>query len=144
MVAKLLEPPNCACFSIRRAARKITQAYDQALKPAGIQATQFTLLAILQRSDDRDGIVMSALAARLGMDRTTLTRNLALAERLGWVSVKPGEDRRERLVVLTAAGGNKLKAALPYWKIAQERVLEQLGPSGLTELLALSRRIEPT
>lgn len=145
MTSDPLNPVNCACFNVRRAARGLTRIYDQALKPAGLHATQFTLLSVLAGSagdaKGEDGITMTGLAQRLGTDRTTLTRNLALAERAGWIATRPGADRRERLIAPTAAGRDVLRAALPHWKAAQERILAQLGPSGLNDLLALTHRL---
>ncbi len=142
MAKSLLEPPSCACFNIRRAARKVTQIYDKALRPAGLQATQFTLLAMLAAGNDGNGILMGSLAGRLGMDRTTLTRNLAIAERAKWALVRPGKDRRERHVALTAAGRKKLAQARPYWQAAQQGIIEQLSETGLAELLTLTHRLD--
>ncbi len=133
------QPADCACFNLRRAARRVTQVYDRALKPAGLQATQFTLLSVLAGTDAGDGVPMTDLADSLGMDRTTLTRNLAVAERAGWVSLAPGPDRRERRALLTATGQSKLIEAKPYWQQAQAKAAQQLGRLGLTRLLELSR-----
>jgi len=142
MTADLLDPASCACFNIRKAARKVTQSYDRALAPAGLLATQFALLAVLARERGKDGIPMTRLAKRLGMDRTTLTRNLRVVERAKWVSVRAGEDPRERLVTLTAAGRKKFAAALPLWKDAQTRTVKRLGRANLTRLLDLTARLE--
>jgi len=142
MSGNLHDPINCACFNIRRAARGITQAYDQAMRPAGLAATQFTLLAMLAGSGGEEGIALTVLAGRLGMDRTTLTRNLSVVERRGWAETLPGEDRRERLVWLTPAGRHTYQMALPYWKTAQENVRQRLGEAGLAELLEISRRLD--
>ena len=60
-----LQPVNCACFNLRRAARQITQNYDRALRSAEIQAGQFSILAMIAHLNARDGITMSALAERL-------------------------------------------------------------------------------
>lgn len=142
MTENLLKPVNCACFNLRRAARQVTRTYDRAMKPTGLQATQFTLLSVLSGSPDDCGVAMNDLAGRLGMDRTTLTRNLAPAERAGWVAVSPGADRRERRVSLTSAGRAKVDAAMPHWRAAQRAVLKQLGSSDLARLIALSRRLD--
>lgn len=139
--SEIERPQNCACFNLRRAARKVTQAYDRALKPAGISATQFTLLAMLAQTDTGDGIAMIELAEWLGMDRTTLTRNLAVAERRKWVRVAIGEDRRERRVRLAPAGRSRLKMAWPYWTAAQQRLRDRLGGGALAELLTLTRQL---
>lgn len=142
MANDLDNPINCACFNVRRAARQITQAYDLALKPVGIQATQFSLLAMVAGSDGGAGIALTTLAKRLGMDRTTLTRNLAVAERAKWLVVRQGDDRRERLIGLTGAGRRKLRAAEPYWQEAQRDIQKKIGTNGISDLLSISRRLD--
>jgi len=141
MTANLLDPATCACFNIRKAARKVTQEYDRALEPARLPATQFALLAVLAGERGKDGIPMTSLAKRLGMDRTMLTRNLRVVARAKWVAVRTGEDPRERLVTLTAAGRKKLAEALPLWRNAQARVVKQLGRAKLNQLLDLTARL---
>ena len=69
----LSDSSNCLCFNLRKAARALTQTYDAALKPAGVTAPQFALLSTLAGYGP---VSLSDLAAALGMDRTTLTRNL--------------------------------------------------------------------
>lgn len=136
------EPINCGCFNVRRAARKLTQVYDRHLKPAGIQATQFTLLAMLSGSSERDGVLMTELASRLGMDRTTLTRNLAVAERQGWIEINLGTDRRQRRIGLTSSGKDQFRKAMPLWHAAQSELEELLGGTNLNSLLKLTRRLD--
>ena len=134
-------PEDCVCFNMRRTARLVTQAYDRALRPAAIQANQFSLLAALHKAGGNDGIRLGALAEFLGLDRTTLTRNLNPALRAGWLRVVEGQDRRERLVVLTKAGQAKLIEALPLWRKAQGQTLGRLGRSKSAELLRLARQL---
>lgn len=137
---KAKEEP-CVCSQVRRAARLISQFYDERLLPAGISVTQYALLARIGRSD---GLSRTVLAAQLGMERTTLTRNLAPLERAGLVSNKPGEDRREKHLYLTAAGQKVAATSKPYWQNAQERMLRHLGPERwrqLQEILLHSERI---
>src|SRR3546814_19389843 len=97
----------CTCFKLRRAARRVTQLYDRHLQPTGLRITQFGLLARLRV----EPLQMTALAERMGMDRTTLTRNLRPLERLGYVTVDPGEDRRTRTVAITSEGRAAFSAA---------------------------------
>src|SRR5258708_23831169 len=73
---------NCNCFAVRKAARRVTQAYDTALAPSGIRATQFMLLMALNRSE---GVSVNELAELMGMDRTTMGKNLRPLERDGLV-----------------------------------------------------------
>ena len=135
---------NCACFNVRKAARAVTQLYDNTLKPVGLRGTQFTLLVALARRGD---IAITQLADVLVMERTTLTRNLKPLEKQGLVAVMEGADRRTRAVVITTAGRNKLAEALPYWEQAQNIIASGLGNSDFTTLLntiskvtALSKR----
>src|SRR6476659_8600571 len=87
----------CACFHLRRATRALTQLYDDALRPAGVRTTQFTLLNAIRIAGPA---TVRRLATTVVMDRTTLTRDLRPLERQGLVLIEPGEDRRERKVDL--------------------------------------------
>jgi DNA-binding MarR family transcriptional regulator len=115
---------TCACFNLRRASRLVTQIFDDTLRPTGLKTTQFSLLvaAHIQRKQ-----VLSKLAKLMGMDRTTLSRNLKLLEKKGLVKLGRGEDRREVLVSLSEKGEQALAEATPLWKKAQERVTGGVG-----------------
>jgi DNA-binding MarR family transcriptional regulator len=123
---------RCACFNLRKAARAVTQLYDAALEPAGLRATQMSVLVALSLAE---GAPLSRMADALVMDRTTLTRNLRPLKRRGWVQIEPGEDRRERTVSLTDSGRNALAAAMPLWQQAQARFLERIGQARWAGLL---------
>src|SRR5271168_2813699 len=94
----------CMCGSFRRAARALTQMYEEALRPLGLRATQFTILQALERAGE---VSQGRLGEMLAMDSTSLTRTLAVMRRAGWVSEERGEDRRERRIRLSSAGGSK-------------------------------------
>lgn len=128
----LSECSPCACFNLRKAARAVTQMYDGALQPLGLRATQFTVLAQIEH---RGPINISELAARLVMDRTTLSRDLGPLEKRGWVRIVAGDDRRTRAVNLTAKGRALLKAALPVWRQAQKKITGSLGADAYSGLL---------
>ncbi len=132
--AQYLEPAKgCVCFYIRKSARAITQLYEDALRPTGLRATQFTLLVATRVMGTA---TINGLAKGLVMDRTTLTRNLKPLEKQGFIRIMPGkEDRREREVTLTLAGQEILSEALPLWKTVQESVTEALGQGRVTRLL---------
>jgi DNA-binding MarR family transcriptional regulator len=133
-IGQYLEPAQgCVCFNIRKSARAITQLYEDALRPTGLRATQFTLLVATRVMGTA---TISGLAKVLVMDRTTLTRNLKPLEKQGFVRILPGnEDRREREVTLTITGQETLTEALPLWKTVQESVTEALGQGRVTRLL---------
>ena len=119
-----MNPAECICFRLRKAARVASRAYDEALAPVGLRNTQFALLALLQSRGD---LPLTELAEAAVMERTTLTRNLKPLQRDKLVTSEPGDDRRQRIVRLTARGKAKVKAALPYWSAAQVRQSELLG-----------------
>ena len=128
----------CTCAALRRAARRLTRAYDRALKPAGLRLTQYSLLANLARTaGGEDGLSVTELARRLAMDRTTLTRNLRPLEAAGWIRVAPGPDRRSRAVILTAEGRRVFQAAQPLWQDAERSFRRSLGREDAAELRRL-------
>ncbi len=122
----------CTCANLRRAARALTRSYDAVLQPSGLKVTQFSLLIATAFTGPQP---MSSLAKALVMDRTTLTRNLKPLEAQGLVQVSVGEDRRLRQIGITPKGRARLKAALPLWQQAQERVIEDLGETRWRGLL---------
>lgn len=104
----------------------MTRAYDEALRPVGLRITQFSVLA---RLDGEGEARVRDLGAALEIEETTLTRSLATMEKQGWVSSRPGDDRRERYVFITPAGRKLFIKAVPSWKSAQQRVRGQLSGS---------------
>ena len=130
------ECQDCVCFAVRRAARAITQHYDRQLRPAGLRVTQFSVLAVLSHGEPRP---VNRVASRLGMDRTTLTRNLRPLIDRGYVALEAGEDSRVRLVRITARGKAAAAAALPHWRRAQRSMARHVTPEALQALAAAER-----
>lgn len=124
---------RCTCFNLRKAARAVTQLYDEFLRPAGLRATQFSLLMLIRGMGP---IRITELAEKAVMDRTTLKRNVELLEREGLVRIEAGEDARVREVRLTPAAETRLAQALPLWQEAQAFVTGELGQVRTDRLLA--------
>jgi DNA-binding MarR family transcriptional regulator len=126
----------CVCQASRQAARAITSAFDRRLRPHGLRATQFTILANLML---RGPTPLGELAQKLGLERTTLTRNLALLETRGWVTIRPGDtDSRARIISATETGRSLVHAVYPDWVKAQEQVSGLLGDTGVKALHKLA------
>jgi DNA-binding MarR family transcriptional regulator len=129
-VTKQQAAVSCACQQVRMAARAVTRAYDQALRPSGLRSTQFTILVAASVAG---GIPLHRLAKILGLERTTLTRNLAAIERKGLIEVVDVDGRTRKVIVLPA-GETLLTEALLLWDQAQERLREKLGEEGWSTL----------
>jgi DNA-binding MarR family transcriptional regulator len=107
--------------------RLLTRIYDAALRPLGIQSSQFSVLIAVAMFGER-GAQLGPLADRLVMDRTTLTRNIRPIEKAGLVRVsRLPEDARARVVTLTKAGERKIEAAYPLWERAQSSARKKFG-----------------
>ncbi len=119
----------CTCSMLRRTARRVTRLYDTALRPVGLCLSQYVVLANVAREG---GLSISELAERLGMDRTTLTRNLRPLVRSGWVLIATGSDRRQRSVGLTQAGRRLYAVAHPLWEATEQRLRSTLGDDAAT------------
>src|SRR5215468_8660698 len=93
---------TCLCLHVQRAARALARRFDEVFRPLDLTNQQFSLLMSLNRPRPPG---MAAVATLLAMDRTTLTAALKPLERRGLVRVTVDpDDKRGRLIVLTAAG----------------------------------------
>jgi DNA-binding MarR family transcriptional regulator len=129
----------CTCGRLRRAARALTQLYDDLMAPSGLRVTQFSLLRTLAREGTSR---MSALAETLLLDRTALSRTLDPLVERGFVAIVPGRDARTREISLTRAGEKAFRAAEVYWKRAQAQVTARLGAGKIDALVATLHELE--
>ena len=129
-------PALCPVFNVRAASRLLTQLFDDTLKPSGLQITQLSILVGIATSEDP---TINQLAKILVMDRTTLTRGLRPLEKTGLIKIKKGDDKRTTLLEVTPKGIKTMYKALPYWKKARAKVVEDYGEKfldGLNKSLA--------
>ena len=115
---------SCACHRVRTAARVVTRAYDEALRPVGLRATQ---LSVLVAAAADDALSITALANLLGVDRSTLARNLRPLEAEGLIVIGLEGWRRSRALEITKKGRLRLREALPLWEKAQQTLRRKLG-----------------
>ena len=115
---KASETSRCSCTALRKASRRISQLYDTALAPSGLKTTQRAILAQISRSEPT---TVGALAEALVMDSGALAHTLKPLERDRLVAVEiDPDDRRNRLITLTAKGRAKLTEADTLWAKAQK------------------------
>ncbi|WP_179058206.1 MarR family winged helix-turn-helix transcriptional regulator [Pseudomonas taiwanensis] len=132
-------PTQCLCTKLRRATRSVTRLYDDALEGVGVNVAQYSLLKNLARLDQPS---ITSLAEALGLDRSTLGRNLKVLEGKGLVQMEGGEDQRNRLVSLTAAGQASLDEALRAWEQVQVQLGQRMGLEKRAALMALLDDLE--
>lgn len=116
---------SCGAWNLRLAARRAGQFVEERLAPAGVSLAQFGLMAeIASASDD----TVSALAERMGLDQSTLSRTLRTLEGDGLVEIATVEsDARKRMVWLTEKGARRLETALAAWRQAQDELERHLS-----------------
>lgn len=117
--AELKDLQGCLCLALRRTTRIVTQRYDAALRPFGIRATQ---IPILTAAASGDGVPLAPLAEALGMERTTLLRNVRPLVRRGLVDVRRAAGHRHDELFATAKGNALLARAYPAWRHVQDEV----------------------
>jgi DNA-binding MarR family transcriptional regulator len=135
--ADYMAAADCFCLASRQAARKITRLYDGYMQKSGIRVTQFTILSQLML---RGEMPIGKLAGVLGMERTTLTRNLTPLEQRKWISIKAGEDPRSRMIAISAQGRETVRRGFQHWSKAQAQVGKLLGADGQAALKVLASR----
>lgn len=131
-------PLNCLTFNLQRASRNLVRGFEEAAKNSGVTAPQFTTLSLIGGFGE---LTVSQIAERMGTDRTTLTRNLAVMARKGWIVEAEAEDRRLSVWRLSPKGRETLDLALPIWRRFQAGLVDRIGPDDATALLATLKRL---
>jgi len=111
---------ECVCAAARHRSRELTRAFEKAMRGSGVRGAQFTLLATLVQIGP---LPTTRLADFLGLERTTLTRNLGPLVRNGLVRIDEADDRRVHKVAITPKGEEAARRAFPFWKRAQDAAL---------------------
>jgi len=124
---------NCVCFNLRQVARVVTQFYDAQMRRHGIRPTQGTMLAALNA---QESWTMAELSDWLGMERTTLVRNLRPLQRDGLVKVGGGGRGRLVELAITPKGRKQMEKLTPAWKSAQSAAVKTLGEKRWSAVLS--------
>lgn len=140
--------PFCVCAALRQVTRAVTHIYDEALRPSGLRAMQFSILMTIRGHGEA---TVTELTAYLKLDQTTVTRSLQILERKGWIQQVKQADRRKRTVRVTSKGSATLKKAEPLWSSAQSLALGALDADAwaasqpaLSRLVALAAQPRQT
>ena len=122
----------CVGFNLRRAARAVSQFYDSAMQGSGLRGTQFSMLVAISTYGP---LTINDLANGGVMDQTTVSRNVRVLQKQGYVEMVPGTDKRTRAVSITEKGKSVLKSAVPHWNRAQASIAKKLGDKEVKVLL---------
>lgn len=125
---------NCYCILLRKASRRVTALYDEALTPIGVNLAQFSLLRNIQRAEP---ISLTDLGQRTELDRSTVSRNVKVLEKMGLVAMTSGQDHRETAVKLSDKGRQTLMEGAPLWDGVQAAIETKLGNEASAQLAAL-------
>ena len=126
---------ECAYNNLKVMTRVVSSIYDEELRPVGLRASQLALLWAIRAMEP---VEFGRLGATTFTDQTTLSRTVALLKRAGLVSIRVGDDRRVRVISLTAKGLARFAVAMPLWERAQARADELLS---LDDLRSVARKV---
>jgi DNA-binding MarR family transcriptional regulator len=119
------EMTECACSSMRKATRLITQFYDQAIRSTGLRSTQCSVLITISQ---HPCISVGELATLMVMDQTTVTRTISILREQGLIDVHAEEnDARRKSICLTDHGVKKLEEVVPLWQQVQQEFEHKVG-----------------
>ena len=124
---------NCVCFNLRMATRIVTKSFDAEMRRYGVRPTQGTILLALNAMENWS---MAELSDRLGMDRTTLVRNLQPLQRDGLVTADGGGRGNRVELTITAKGRKQVEKFMPAWRAAQSAVVKTLGEKRWSAILS--------
>lgn len=133
---------TCLATNARRSARALTRRYDRALAPHGLRITQFAVLVAAGLA--REGMTLTNIADALGLERSSLSRNLQPLERRGLVALGPERQHRARELSLTDAGAALVKEAEKAWAEVQAESEALLGDDLEPTLASLHRLSRPS
>jgi DNA-binding MarR family transcriptional regulator len=136
-VASAYVPRNteCAYNNLKVMTRVVSAIYDEELRPVGLRASQLALLWAIRAMEP---VEFGRLGTTTFTDQTTLSRTVALLKKSGLVSVRVGDDRRVRVISLTAKGLERFAVAMPLWERAQVRADALVS---LDDLRSVARKV---
>jgi len=132
------DPENCLTYNAQRIARSMARQMEIALRPVGLTSQQFSTLTVLRHHKTMSTL---DLADKLGVERTTMTRNIEQMRRKNWLEAAKSKDQRVRAFQLTDAGSKLQAEALPLWKEQQANFLEYLGDNTASNLISLASKV---
>lgn len=127
---------DCLGFRLRLLDRVATRIFNQELQPLAIRHTQLVLLVALQKLGSSTPV---RLGKWLSIEKSTLSRNLGLLKKSGYVSAADPENPKSTALTITGSGAELLARALPLWEQAQLKVSELFGAESEIQIRKIVR-----
>jgi len=128
---------TCIAGRLRLLNRVVTNIYDNALRPLGLKISQGNILILTGKVGVASPV---QVCEYLQLDISTLSRNVELMRKNGWLEEVLGEDARSHLFRLTAEGRRLIEKAIPAWEKAQAKARELLGDDFVSLLNKAAKR----
>ncbi len=129
----------CYCLMLRRAASSVTDMYDKALAEYGITLNQFSIIINL---NNMSMATTTELAQQIGLERSTLVRNLKAIMAMGYIENVSGEKERNNHLKVTSSGRHLLKLTIPVWQSVQDKISESLGSENAALLMDILYKLQ--
>ncbi|MCR8710688.1 MarR family winged helix-turn-helix transcriptional regulator [Aliarcobacter butzleri] len=129
----------CHCTNMRQISRKITNIYDEFLKPSNLNVTQYSLLSNLKRVQP---IKMNDFSKVVKLDRTTLVRNLKPLINLSLIEIKSIDKSKAQLLELSQKGIELQNEGYKYWQKAQEYIEQTINHAELEIFYTIVKKME--
>jgi DNA-binding MarR family transcriptional regulator len=129
----------CYCLMLRRAASSVTDMYDKALAEYGITLNQFSIIINL---NNMSMATTTELAQQIGLERSTLVRNLKAIMAMGYIENVSGENERNNHLRVTSSGRHLLKLTIPVWQSVQDKISESLGSKNAALLMDMLYKLQ--
>ncbi|MCD8223600.1 MAG: MarR family winged helix-turn-helix transcriptional regulator [Clostridiales bacterium] len=127
---------DCYCTNLRRCAAFISDFYDKSMKKIGLTIAQYYLLINLSGMKSAN---ITHWAQRVGLDRSTMVRNVRVLEKYGYITLTEGHGKT---YVLTSFGNETLSAAIPVWEKLQKQIESFLGKEDTAAILRISAKLQ--
>ena len=127
---------ECYCTNLRRSAGFVSDFYDKAMEETGLTAAQYYLLINLSRLK---AVNVTHWAERVGLDRSTMIRNIRVLENHGYIELSEGHGK---VYTLTQHGTDTLEATVPIWNKAQKQIETFLGKEDADAILRIGSKLQ--
>lgn len=119
--------------------RYLTNEINLTLKKHNLYASQWTVLYTIQKHGEMS---LTQIWKYLNVEAPTITRTVYRLVELGWVDIRPGKDRREKIVRLSEKASQDFSDIKNSILEFEDRMVEGLTKEEETILIELLHKIK--